>query len=145
MADIGLSFSAEGGVSLDDLVGIFAGVTNPAIVGEAAPIGSLFVRSSGLLYQKTGALDTDWMVFSQGIGEAVKITSNDTNAGYLNAKLLTSASLSKTIGNSGANETLTLDLTNVLLVRTLRSLQILRVRLRLVLILVSLLETRLSL
>lgn len=113
MADIGLSFSAEGGVSLDDLVGIFAGVTNPAIVGEAAPIGSLFVRSSGLLYQKTGALDTDWMVFSQGIGEAVKITSNDTNAGYLNAKLLTSASLSKTIGNSGANETLTLDLTNV--------------------------------
>lgn len=113
MADIGLSFNAEGGVSLDDLVGIFAGTINPAIIGEAAPIGSLFIKSSGLLYQKIGALDTDWMVFSQGIGEAVKITSNDTNAGYLNTKLLISASLSKTLDNSGANETLTLDLTNV--------------------------------
>jgi hypothetical protein len=110
MADIGLSFNAEGGVSLDDLVGIFAGTINPAIIGEAAPIGSLFIKSSGLLYQKIGALDTDWMVFSQGIGEAVKITSNDTNAGYLNTKLLTTASLSKTLDNSGANETLTLDL-----------------------------------
>lgn len=112
MADIGLSFNAEGGVSLDDLVGIFAGTINPAIIGEAAPIGSLFIKSSGLLYQKIGALDTDWMVFSQGIGEAVKITSNDTNAGYLNTKLLTTASLSKTLDNSGANETLTLDLSN---------------------------------
>ena len=66
MADIGLSFNAEGGVSLDDLVGIFAGTINPAIIGEAAPIGSLFIKSSGLLYQKIGALDTDWRGFSFG-------------------------------------------------------------------------------
>ena len=110
MADINLSFSAEGGISLDDLVGIFAGPNDPSVLGEVAPLGSLFVRQNGQLFQKTGPNDVDWLRFSQGLGEAIKITSSDTTAGYLNSKLLVSASLVKTIGNAGANETLTIDL-----------------------------------
>jgi hypothetical protein len=106
------AFQPEGGINLNDLVGIFAGSIDPTSVGEAAPIGSLFIRSNGQLYQKVNSLDTDWMVFSQGLGEAVKITAADTNAGYLTNKLLVTSHLAKTIQNVGANETLTLDLSN---------------------------------
>ena len=110
MADINLAFVAENGISLDDLVGIFGGSVDPTVTGEAAPVGSIFIRANGQLFQKTGLLDTDWIKFSQGLGEATKISSSDTTAGYLNVKLLTSTNITKTVGNSGANETLTLDL-----------------------------------
>jgi len=113
VANITDAFLPENGINLDDLVGIFAGTTDPTVVPEAAPIGSLFIRSNGQLYQKIGANDTQWMVFSQGLGEAVKISAVDTNAGYLNNKLLVSSNLTSTIGNVGANETLTLDLANI--------------------------------
>ena len=110
MADISLSFSAEGGISLDDLVGIFTGTIDPSVTGETAPLGSLFVRQNGQLFQKIGYTDTDWIKFSQGLGEAVKISSSDTTGSYLNNKLLVTSALVKTIGSPGANETLTIDL-----------------------------------
>lgn len=113
MADISLSFSAEGGISLDDLVGIFTGTTDPSSVGEAAPIGSIYLRQNGTLYQKIGAANTNWIKFSQGLGEAVKITSNDALAGYLSSKLLVSSALTATVQNAGLNENLLLGLAPV--------------------------------
>lgn len=121
MVNIALSFAAENGISLDDAVGIFTGVTDPGIVGEDAPVGSLYIRQDGSLYQKFGLNLTDWIRFSQGLGEAVKISATDTTAGYLNPKLLVSSALTKTVGNSGANETLTLDIANVGVAGTYRS------------------------
>jgi phage-related tail fiber protein len=113
VADISLSFSAEGGISLDDLVGIFTGTTDPSIAGETAPLGSLFIRQNGQLFQKIGPLDTDWIGFSQGLSEAVKISSTDTTPNYLNSKLVVAAALIKDVINSGGNETLLLDLSDV--------------------------------
>lgn len=113
MADISLSFNAEGGISLDDLVGIFTGTIDPSVSGEVAPLGSIFVRQSGQLYQKVGPQSTDWIRFTQGLGEGVKISATDTTSGYLNSKLLVSSALTKALANSGANETITIDLSNV--------------------------------
>ena len=107
MANIIEAFQPENGINLDDLVGIFAGTVDPSVVGEAAPIGSLLIRTNGQLYQKYGPADTQWIVFSQGLGEAVKISATDTNAGYLNTKLLVTSNLTKTVLNTGANETRT--------------------------------------
>ncbi len=64
MANFIDAFQPEGGINLDDLVGIFAGSIDPSVIGEAAPIGSLFIRSNGQLYQKINTGNTDWMVFS---------------------------------------------------------------------------------
>lgn len=113
MADISLSFSVENGISLDDEVGIFTGTVDPSVTGESAPLGSLFIRQNGSLYQKIGPSTTDWMRFTQGLGEAVKISATDSTAGYLNQKLLVGSSLTKTISNGGFNETLTIDLVPV--------------------------------
>ena len=113
MADISRSFSAEGGISLDDIVGIFTGTIDPSITGEDAPIGSIFIRQNGQLYQKTGILDSDWIRFTQGIGEAVKISATDSTSGYLNTKLLVSSSLSKTLQSVSGAETMTLGLSSL--------------------------------
>lgn len=113
MANFIDAFHPESGINLDDLVGIFAGTIDPSVTGEAAPVGSIFIRASGQLYQKINTGLTDWIVFSQGLGEAVKISSSDTNAGYLNSKLLVSSALTKTVNNPAGNETLTLDLASV--------------------------------
>lgn len=124
MADISLSFAAEGGISLDDLVGIFTGTIDPSVTGETAPLGSIFVRQSGQLYQKVGALDTDWNRFTQGLGEGIKITASDTTSGYLNQKLVVSSALTKTILNGGSYETLELDLADVVSPGTYKSVTV---------------------
>ena len=113
MADISLAFSAENGISLDDVVGIFSGSIDPSVTGETAPIGSIFIRDNGQLFQKTGTLDLDWIKFSQGLGEATKISSGDTVAGYLNVKLLTSSNITKTVNSASGYESLSLDLSDV--------------------------------
>jgi len=50
------------GLSFDDVVGILAGADDPSITGQAAPVGSLYLRSdaSGILYIKTNTGDTNW-------------------------------------------------------------------------------------
>lgn len=111
MADINLSFAVENGISLDDAVGIFTGTVDPS-TGEAAPIGSLYLQQNGVLHQKIGPNDIDWIRFSQGLGEAVKISATDTTAGYLSQKLVVSSNLTKAVQDAGANETLLLDLAN---------------------------------
>lgn len=62
MANINAAFVVENGVAFDETqTGIFAGSIDPRVgAGEAAPVGSLFVRNNGELYIKTGAADTDW-------------------------------------------------------------------------------------
>lgn len=113
MAKFQDAFQPESGINLDDLVGIFAGTLNPTVLGESAPIGSLYLRSNGQLFQKVGLPDTDWILFTQGVGETVKISASDTNPGYLGAKLLVGSSLAKNITNTGANEKLVIDLAGI--------------------------------
>lgn len=111
MADINLAFSVEKGLSLDDIVGIFTGVNDPTIgAGESAPIGSLFLRQDGSLYQKTGAGDTVWSLIAVGDVGLTRISGTDTTNDYLNSKLQVGGSLQKLLGNPGANEILTLSI-----------------------------------
>ena len=67
MADIDKAFNVGSrGLSLNDNVGVFEGTADPSATGEAAPLGSLYVRTgTPELYQKTGATDTDWTKFTQ--------------------------------------------------------------------------------
>jgi len=44
--------------------------------------------------------------------QAAKVTTNDTSAGFLDDKILVGSGLSKTVNNSGGNETLTLAATS---------------------------------
>jgi hypothetical protein len=62
VANINAAFVVESGIAFDETqTGIFAGINDPRVgAGEAAPVGSLFVRNNGELYIKTGPADTDW-------------------------------------------------------------------------------------
>lgn len=63
MADFTKAFSvSQNGLSFDDVVGIVSGTDDPSSTGQAAPIGSLYIRAdgSGVLYIKTNTGDTDW-------------------------------------------------------------------------------------
>jgi hypothetical protein len=62
VANINAAFVVENGVAFDETqTGIFTGSVDPRVgAGEAAPVGSLFVRNNGELYIKTGTADTDW-------------------------------------------------------------------------------------
>ena len=54
---------------LDDIeTAIVNGSVDPSVAGQAAPVGSLFLRSTGLTYVKTDVLDTDWTLFSASTG-----------------------------------------------------------------------------
>lgn len=58
------------GISLDDLMGIFSGTTDPADTVTSAPTGSMYIRSDGTHYYKEGGGNsaTDWVIldiFSQ--------------------------------------------------------------------------------
>lgn len=63
MADIRDALTADFGLSigLNDDVGIFTSANDPRVnPGEAAPTGSLLLRTSGELYVKVDTGDTDW-------------------------------------------------------------------------------------
>ncbi len=63
MADIQNALTADYGLSLgfNDDVGIFTSPNDPSVgLGEAAPLGSMLLRSTGVVYIKIGGLDTDW-------------------------------------------------------------------------------------
>lgn len=111
MANIDKFFLVENGLSFDDDVAIFSGFTDPTSgSGEAAPIGSLFIRTNGQLWQKFGAADTEWQLVSNE-GTSIKVTSTDTTTGYLNDKITVSSSLLKTVIPSyPAAQSLQLDL-----------------------------------
>lgn len=61
MANIDNGFSV-GVLSLDDLALIVSRVEDPTVVpGYEAPVGSLYLRTNGLIYRKTGAANVDWI------------------------------------------------------------------------------------
>ena len=113
MADLSLAFDAENGIVIDDAVAIIYGSNNPAISGEPAPVGSLYMRVGvGELYQKVGPSDTQWNIFTQGFDQLLRISATDTTSDYLNNKLLVSSNFTKTISNPAGNETLTIELSS---------------------------------
>jgi len=67
---------------------VLIGSTDPSIVGKAAPVGSLYLRSDGKSYKKVGAADTDWAIASAAEGNATGFifVTNVTNSGNVNKK-----------------------------------------------------------
>lgn len=66
MANIDDAFTVDT-LSLDDNVLITSGTIDPTITsGFEAPIGSLFIRTNGVLYQKNNTADVDWSEFVVG-------------------------------------------------------------------------------
>lgn len=63
MADFQNAFDVEV-LSLDDKLGIIQGDLDPSSgAGETAPVGSLYLRTNGLSYQKFGPNDVDWVKY----------------------------------------------------------------------------------
>lgn len=52
--DVGL------GLSLDGEVAILKGAADPSLVGVPAPVGSVYLRTNGELWQKYAAPDLSW-------------------------------------------------------------------------------------
>ena len=63
-------------IIIRDRTGLVAFDIDPTTVGFNAPVGSLGMRTNGLHYRKTGALDTDWTETDTGAA-----TSQDIHAG----------------------------------------------------------------
>lgn len=81
MANFKNAFRPEDGINLSDLVGIFAGAHDPSIDGEIAPVGSIFIRSTGAMYQKTGSGDTTWSLFGTSSGAPITLSGDVTGSG----------------------------------------------------------------
>jgi len=67
-------FGVENGVRIDTSNGqadVLYGTFDPSVTGKAAPMGSLFLRSNGVSFKKTGAGDTDWQKSSDASGAGV--------------------------------------------------------------------------
>ncbi len=96
-------------ISIDDKLLIFGGDDNPSVTQEIAPMGSLYLRTSGQLFIKTGVNDTEWSIMPIE-DRKVSISAFDVSPDYLNSKLTYSTNLNKTIINIGGNEQLLIDL-----------------------------------
>jgi len=81
-------FGVENGVRIETSDGsadLLFGVTDPSVSGKAAPEGSLYLRSTGVSYKKTGPGDHDWELASQAEGAAIGyiFITEVTNAGNI--------------------------------------------------------------
>ncbi len=54
------AFEAPDGILLNDLAGTLSGTFDPSVSGQAAPTGTLFLRTNGQHFKKIAAGDTDW-------------------------------------------------------------------------------------
>lgn len=84
-------FGVENGVRIetdDGNADLLFGVSDPSVVGKTAPEGSLYLRSDGVSYKKTGPLDVDWEKASQAEGSAIGylFVTGATNAGNVGDK-----------------------------------------------------------
>ena len=78
-------------------------INNAKVTFPEAPIdGSVYGRQNG-----------NYVVIVGGGDEKIKISANDTTAGYLNGKLVAGTNITLTENNDGANETLTISTTTV--------------------------------
>lgn len=62
MIDPSKAFTAESGFIVDEAAGFFSGADDPTIVGLDVPLGSIYGRTNGTFFIKTGAGFTDWSV-----------------------------------------------------------------------------------
>ena len=81
-------FGVENGVRIETSDGnadLLFGVSDPSVSGKAAPEGSLYLRSNGLSFKKTGSGDYDWELASQAEGAAIGyiFVTEVTNAGNI--------------------------------------------------------------
>lgn len=81
-------FGVDNGVRIetdDGAADLLFGSSNPAVVGKVAPEGSLYLKSDGVSYKKTGIADTDWEKASQAEGAAIGyiFVTEVTNAGNI--------------------------------------------------------------
>lgn len=84
-------FGVENGVRIETSDGeadLLFGLSDPSITGKAAPAGSLYLRSNGVSYKKTGAGDYDWEKASaaEGAGVGYVFVTDVTNTGNIGEK-----------------------------------------------------------
>ena len=61
------AFEVSQGVILNDGAGIFSGTDDPTTGGgTSAPLGSKYIQTNGVVWNKSGAAATDWTVESSG-------------------------------------------------------------------------------
>lgn len=78
MANIDDAFTIDK-LSLDDNLLITSGISDPTIgIGYEAPIGSLYARTNGVLYQKTNTADVDWTPLSTNLDNILNNTLEPT-------------------------------------------------------------------
>lgn len=60
--NLDLSFDVENGLTFSETgAAVFSGVQDPSTgAGIPAPVGSLFLRTNGQIYSKTGVIDSSW-------------------------------------------------------------------------------------
>jgi hypothetical protein len=62
-------------------VDLLSGAADPSIgAGVAAPVGSLYLRTDGTLWIKTGVPNTAWASLSAGVGNAQRFTYTASGA-----------------------------------------------------------------
>lgn len=87
-------FGVEDGVRIETDEGnadLLFGISDPSVTGKAAPVGSLYLRSNGISFKKTGAGNYDWEKASQAEGAAIGylFITDVTNAGNVGEKSFT--------------------------------------------------------
>ena len=84
-------FGVEDGVRIETgegMADLLFGTSDPSVVGKIAPEGSLYLRSNGVSFKKTGPLDTDWEKASQAEGAAIGylFITGVTNSGNIGSQ-----------------------------------------------------------
>jgi hypothetical protein len=84
-------FGVEDGVRIETSDGkadLLFGVSDPSVTGKTAPEGSLYLRSNGVSFKKTGPEDTDWEKASQAEGAAIGylFVTDVTNSGNIGSE-----------------------------------------------------------
>jgi phage-related tail fiber protein len=98
-------------LSINDQLLIFGGDQDPSVTQEEAPKGSLFLRTTGHIFLKTGPNNADWTTLSI-IDRLSAISSADSTPGYLQDKIVPASNLQVALLNASGNEQLQLDLAN---------------------------------
>ena len=96
--------------ALDNFDDIYLGAksSDPTVDndGDALTTGDLYFNTtSNQLKVYDGS---SWIAITSNTDESVKVSSNDTTAGFLNGKLVAGTGISFTENNDGSNETLTI-------------------------------------
>lgn len=73
-------FKVQDGLELHNDVLILDGSSNPAVAGQAAPVGSIYCQTDGTIWRKVYTGDTDWSRLE--IITTGKETAVDASSGY---------------------------------------------------------------